>query len=425
MHNSDVVRHLESDYTEPVRDPLWSHIHLSPALRRVTETPPFRQLSRIRQLGPTYLVYPGATHTRLSHSLGVFHLARRLLIRLTRHPACPPISLEGAKAYLAAALLHDVGHFPYTHSFKSLPLAAHEALTGRHVCSGSLAERLRDDLGVDPEVVAAIVDEGRPDGADREIRLFRRLLSGSLDPDKLDYLNRDAYFCGVPYGLQDIDFALSRIVPDGYEGIGLDERGVTAVENILFSKYLMYRAVYWHRTVRVATAMIKKSVGLALEEGVIRPEDLYDLDDETLLARYATHRFSPFALIAGVAASMLYVPVAEAPFDPAIAGHTRLGNGSARARAEADLASSLSAAAGRRLAPYEIILDLPDPISFEADFPIFVNGERAPFDAQSVFNADVVRTFSERLRRFRLIVPPEVADRLSDPSRVLAEVLGG
>lgn len=416
MKSSDAIaRHLERDYTEPVRDPLWSHMYLSPAMMALVATAPFQQLSRIRQLGPTYLVYPGATHTRLNHSLGVFHIARRIIDRIIHHPEAPELTVDGVKAFLAAALLHDVGHFPYTHSFKSLPLLEHEQLTGRLVADGPLATTIRDELGIDPMRVAAIVDERLPADDDREVLLYRRLLSGSLDPDKLDYLNRDAYFCGVPYGLQDIDFALSRLVPDGYDGIGLAESGVTAVENILFSKYLMYRAVYWHRTVRVATAMIKKAVYLGLTSSEIEPDSLYGLDDELFLRRFADHRFPPFDLIRRVGARDLLKPAADVAWDPGRAAHRRLESMETRLRLEAEIADELGCAA------HEVIIDLPDPVSFEASFPIFAGGERAQFSERSVFSADVVARFTTHLRRIRLIIPEEIAARL-DAASLLSRV---
>jgi HD superfamily phosphohydrolase len=255
-----IIFHLDRDYRKPVRDPVWSNIYLSEELLKVIDSAPFRQLSRIKQLGPAFLVYPGATHTRLNHSLGVFHLSKRMIRTLLGFPSFGVMTLEGVKSFLCAALLHDLGHFPYTHSFKELPLKDHEVLTAEIVQSEPLASLLQNDVGVDPRRVAAIVDESMEPDGDEEVVFFRRILSGTLDPDKLDYLNRDAYFCGVPYGLQDIDFILSRLRPSAENGIALEQTGVSAVENLLFSKYLMYRAVYWHRTVRVATAMIKKAV---------------------------------------------------------------------------------------------------------------------------------------------------------------------
>lgn len=384
---------------------------------KLVNTPEFQQLSRIKQLGPTYLVYPGATHTRLNHSLGVFHLARRILTRLIQHPEAPRVTLEGVKAFLAAALLHDVGHFPYTHSFKSLPLAEHEHLTGLNVQTGQLRRRLTEDLGIDPHLVAAIVDETIDTEGNDEIHLYRNLLSGSLDPDKLDYLNRDAYFCGVPYGIQDIDFAISRIRPNGYDGIGLEETGVSAVENILFSKFLMYRAVYWHRTVRVATAMIKKAVHLGLESGVIRPEDLYGLDDELFIARFTDHPFQPFEMIGNVGSRRLLKPVATIPFDTTDPRHQSLEEIGTRRGLETTLATDLG------VPEHTVIIDLPDPISFEAHFPIFDGPDRFEFAEKSVFAPGVVRSFTETLRRIRLMVPREVVDEGFDGPALLDAAL--
>ncbi len=418
MQNGQTIwHHIETEYTAPVRDPLWSHIYLSPAMMRLVDTSEFQQLSRIKQLGPTYLVYPGATHTRLNHSLGVFHIAKRIVMRLVHHPDAPELTLEGVKAFLAAALLHDVGHFPYTHSFKSLPLVEHEQLTARIVTEGTLARRIRDELNVNPRDVAAIVDESLDTGGNPEIVLYRNLLSGSLDPDKLDYLNRDAYFCGVPYGLQDIDFALSRVVPVGYDGIGLEASGVSAVENILFSKYLMYRAVYWHRTVRVATAMIKKAVHMGLQHGAIQPNDLYGLDDELFITRFTDHTFPAFTLIAHVGTRRLLKPAADIPFDPADPRHHRLADMATRRAMEASLASELG------IPEHQVIIDLPDPISFEAHFPIFEEGHAHEFAEKSVFSADVVHRFTETIRRIRLIIPHETADRLGEARGHLEAIL--
>lgn len=419
-----VMRELREAHTEPVRDPVWRHIHLSPALMRLVDTPEFQQLNRIRQLGPTYLVYPGATHTRFSHSLGVVHVARQLLLHLCRREDAPTLSPEGVRAFLAAALLHDVGHFPYTHSFKTLPLAEHEELTGQIVRSGVLARRIRDDLGVSPGIVAAIVDQKLPCEDNREVQLYRRILSGSLDPDKLDYLNRDAYFCGVPYGTQDLDFALSRIVPAGYRGIALDAQGISAVENILFSKYLMYRAVYWHRTVRVATAMMRKAVYLALRENVLRPEDLYSLDDELLLARFRAiqeTKFPPVALLRRAAARNLLKPVADIAFSPADPDHRALEDNTHRERLEERIARELRSRGAPRA--WEVIIDLPDRVSFEAEFPIREEERLLDFSEVSVFSRDVVERFTTTLRRIRLILPEEAAEDLREPEAFLREMI--
>ena len=140
----------------------------------------------------------------------------------------------------------DLGHFPYAHSLKELPLEDHESLTARIVLDTPLAHVIATDAHADPEMIAKIVDTDLDDRNSKEIAIYRKILSGVLDPDKLDYLSRDAYFCGVPYGVQDVDFIISKLRYHQSEGLVLDEQGMHAVENVLFSKYLMYRSVYWH-----------------------------------------------------------------------------------------------------------------------------------------------------------------------------------
>lgn len=383
---------------------MWKHVYLSDGLLAVMDTPEFQQLNRIKQLGPAYLVYPGATHTRLSHSLGVYHIAFLMMRRLLGVSDSLAISLDGVKAYLCAALVHDLGHFPYTHSFKELPLSEHEHLTGRLIMETELGRIIREKVGTDPGMVAAIVDPSLV--ADTEITFFRRLLSGSLDPDKLDYLNRDAYFCGVPYGVQDIDFALSRLAFDSDVGLVLDVAGISAVENILFSKYLMYRAVYWHRTVRIATAMIKKAVHLGLKDGYLRADDLYFLDDDSFSRRFAGAGYRPFDLVSGVYARNLYKSVREIPFDPADPRHVALTDLDERHRLESRIARDLGASEDE----YSVIVDVPEAISFEVNMPVVTESGYVDYpEAGTVFTKDVVRDFTANLRKIRLIVRPDLA----------------
>jgi len=177
-----ILDHLENDYTEAVRDPVWKHIYLSRALLRVAEQEPFQKLDRIRQLGPAYLVYPGATHTRRSHSLGAFHVARRMITNLARRNADIPMTLAGVKAFLCACLLHDIGHYPFAHSLKDLDVEAHETLAAREIL-GDLSPVIRSHLDVDPAAVASIIDASLPTSLPAA-SFFRGILSGVLDPDK-------------------------------------------------------------------------------------------------------------------------------------------------------------------------------------------------------------------------------------------------
>ncbi len=415
-----IDRYFGREFLYPVRDPLWSHIYLSRGLRAIAASPEFQLLKGIKQLGPTHLVYPGATHTRLSHSLGVLELAKRTLGALLQSADLGFVTLEGVKAFLAAALLHDLGHFPYAHSLKELPLKSHERLTAEIIMDSSLEKTIRNHLGADPRMVAAIVDLRMPHEERDELRLFRSILSGVLDPDKLDYLNRDAFFCGVSYGIQDIDFVLSKLRYDRSVGLMLGIDGLTAVENVLFSKYLMYRAVYWHRTVRSATAMIKKAVHTAVRDGTLRACDLYRIDDEDFARTFSAKDYPPFGLIDKVSRGELHALAFEAPVAAVLGALPELATLDGRTRLERDIAATLGRRRTNGVSAESIILDVPEPISFEADLMIDSDAGIVPFpDSGTVFDRAVIAGFSRTLRKLRLFVEPAVMHDIDDPAGLL------
>jgi HD superfamily phosphohydrolase len=385
MEESDrILHHLENDYTEPIRDPVWKHIYVSRALLPVIEQEQFQKLDRIRQLGVAALVYPGATHTRRSHSLGVFHLARRMIMNLLRRNREVPVTMDGVKSFLCAALLHDIGHYPFAHSLKDLRVEAHESLAAREIVS-SFAPVIRESLHVEPEAVAAIIDKGTGYKGMVNVGFFWKILSGVLDPDKLDYLNRDAFFCGVPYGIQDVDFILEEVFPHAENGVAISPKGITALENILFSKYLMYKTVYWHKTVRIATAMIKKAIAMALEEGAIGTRDLYGLDDEQFSARFTPDVFPGFRLIEDTRRRIIHKQVLRLPFLETIPAHRELEDIGARLALERDIAGEAGRMLGRNVPADCIVVDVPERLSFDAAIPVV---DPAQLEAEEVESAD-------------------------------------
>jgi len=416
-----LLHFLEKEATEPVRDPLWKHIYLFKPFLRIFEEAPVQKLGGIKQLGPTHLVYPGATHTRLNHSLGVYHLAKRIMHQFIPYPIGAELTQEGLTAFLCAALLHDLGHYPFAHSLKELPVSDHEELTGKIIRETSLYRLIREEAKTDPEMVAAIVDETLPDQGSTEVRFYRQILSGVLDPDKLDYLNRDAYFCGVPYGIQDVDFIIGQLEPSRESGMVLKAKGLPAVENILFSKYLMYRTIYWHKTVRIATAMIKKAVYSALTEGVIKEQDLYGLDDQEFYTAFSPSKYSVFSLIHNVKARRLYKCVAEIDYSEENPTHRRLSGLKERTKEEARIAEHISAEIGVKVGPEEVILDIPEPISLEIDLSVAYDRQIIPYpDSGTVFKKPVVDGFTKVLRKIRLIVSGKAAGKLDKPGRFLS-----
>jgi HD superfamily phosphohydrolase len=413
---NDVRLALYDSYTEPIRDALWGHIYLTPGLAALAGSSPFMRLHRILQLGPAFRVYPGATHTRASHSIGVYYLARRLLIHLAEEGADRWLSAEGVKSFLCAALLHDLGHFPYTHSLKELPLEEHEVLTAK-IITGEL-KNLVAAAGGDPCYTAAIVDDSVA-APESELLFYRKLLSGSLDPDKLDYLSRDGRYCGVPYGAQDVDFILSRLHPHPERGVDIDSRGISGVESLLFSKYLMYRTVYWHRDVRSATGMVKKALLAGLESGLFTAEELYNLDDQGLFALIRQRSPSLFSLVDSVRNGRLYMTAAEIPFDEK--AHGKLLDLSQRSGLEQSLAAELSGVLGAGLEPEALIIDLPEPISFENS--LFVTDEDRVFaDSSSAFKSGLVDALVKSLRIIRVFVNPGYGERIRNFNKDILQI---
>ena len=243
---------------EVVRDPLWNNIRLEPEALAIIDTPAFQRLRYVRQLGHAFLVYPGATHTRFEHALGAYHLAGRV---------------TKEREVQLAALLHDIGHYPFSHALEEAGLPPHESLAARHLRSAELAAAI-DRLGVSTEKLLQLIQGSSASP-------LAGLISGSIDVDKLDYLSRDATMCGVPYGVIDVDRLLTSLTVSA-EGLALHPKGLAALESLLFGKYQMYRNVYWHHAVRSATAMFKRLVRRAIAARRLAADDIAVATDDAL-----------------------------------------------------------------------------------------------------------------------------------------------
>ncbi len=271
---------------EVIRDPLWDNIRLEPAAVSAIDTAAFQRLRYIRQLGHAFLVYPGATHSRFEHGLGAYHLARRALATLEERGELTGVSEEERLAVRLAALLHDIGHYPFSHALEEAGFISHESIGARRLSEGALGEVLRS-LGGPAllESIAAIM-QGRSSSP------LAGLVSGSLDLDKIDYLSRDARMCGVPYGTVDVDRLLSSLVLVTREHrteVGVQEKGTSALESLLFAKYQMYRNVYWHHAVRSATCMFKRAVRTTVASGAIDMDTVANATDGSLTVELLAH----------------------------------------------------------------------------------------------------------------------------------------
>ncbi len=397
VNDSILLSYLVSDFTVSVRDPLWGDMLFTPALSAFYRHPQMRKLDRIRQLGPVSLLYPGAVHTRFSHSLGVCDISRRMLISLLRN-GCRHLTKTGINSFLCAALLHDLGHFPFAHSLKDVVSRSHESLGTEIIRGDRELKELIKNAGADVDTVCCIICPEENPVTDPETIFYQHLLSGALDPDKLDYLSRDAYYCGVPYGVQDVSYITEHMY-------ALDSRpalkitNAASVEHLLFSKYLMYKNVYWHSATRCATAMVKNAVKMALSDNVIKEEDLYFLDDAEFLKLCESKKYKPFELVTLSSSGLLYNTNCE-----------RQCPGDLSDDEIEELRKNAASLAPGRSEKYQIIVDVPERISFETDISIIgTDGKVRPFySADELFSeTGVAYAFTKTLRKVRVYTPFE------------------
>lgn len=283
---------LLGDHGKAIRDPVWGYIHIPDPVLALVDTEDFQRLRTITQLGFVNLVYPGARHSRFEHSLGVFHLAKQFLLRLLSSD--PPLELEDEdiRTFVAATLLHDIGHYPFSHTLEELaPFFVHHEERARQIIldpSRSINRVLRNEFDLDPVSVANVIDyRNKSVDIPRRHLLLANILSGTLDPDKIDYLLRDSLFCGVPFGEsvnRDRLITSIKYDPSG-KRLAITSKGVSAVEALVFTNYQMYRNVYWHHTVRSATAMFKRAVQDVLSHSScqLRLDDFHGISESELI----------------------------------------------------------------------------------------------------------------------------------------------
>ena len=299
---------------EILRDPLWNNIRLDPVALALLDTPVVQRLRYVRQLGLAFLVYPGATHSRFEHALGTYHLTGVALRLLDEQGALTGVSQRDQQIVRAAALLHDVGHYPFSHALEEIGVTHHEEVARPLIMQGPVADALVHALGAKaPADVFALI-AGRSDNP------LQGLISGSIDLDKVEYLKRDAAMCGVPYGEIDVDRLLNSLVlvPHPVHGtatVGVHEKGLSALESLLFAKYQMYRNVYWHHAVRSATAMYKRLVAVAIEADALDASAVARFTDEGLLVKLEATALPPDAasMLAGIRERRLHKRTYECP----------------------------------------------------------------------------------------------------------------
>ena len=385
-----------------VRDPIHNYIQLGEMGSDLIDAPRVQRLRRIHQLGTGSLVYPGANHTRFEHSLGAYHLAGVAAHALG-------LDDDDRRAVQAAALLHDIGHGPFSHTADALYRdylgRSHEEVSIEALQKGALSDIL-DRHQVDPARVAQLIrGEGTLSG----------LVSGDLDVDRMDYLVRDSHYTGVHIGVD-----LVRLVQDlalTPRGLAIREGSLVAAEMLLITRLQMYATVYYHRTLRVAERMIERAFRLALDAGEIKPEQLPIMDDvaATMLLRHS--KTDAWRWMLAVDQRKLYKVALEEPIgdfrDDAVSG---VATSHAR---RTDLETRIAAALG--LAAHDVILDVPEPPHMpEYDARVLREDGRVEDLAQASALARSLGAAQRDHWRLRVIVPPS---KREDATKIAGELL--
>ncbi len=242
--------YIKLEKQQVFKDPLYGYIHVDYELiKKLINTSPFQRLRRVRQLSGVQMVFHGAEHSRFSHSMGVYEIANRFL---TVPDLSKALSDREKLIFLCAALLHDIGHGAYSHAFEDIFNVNHELiganLIEHHHEISSLLNEIDSKFASD---VASIIRK------EKKFPLIEQLISSQLDVDRLDYLERDAYFTGAAYGHIDLD-RLIRVmrIKDGQ--VVFKVSGIHAIENYLISRYHMYWQVYYHPVSRAYEVILEK-----------------------------------------------------------------------------------------------------------------------------------------------------------------------
>jgi len=387
-----------------IKDSVHDHIEISGVARDLLDTPTVQRLRRIKQLGTVTLVYPGANHTRFEHSLGVYHLANQALSHL---------GIEGQRAerVRATALLHDVGHAPYSHNIEDVIHRRtgkwHDDVHGL-LGEGEVA-RVLSEYGLNPDSVADLVaGEGR----------LGQLVSGELDVDRMDYLVRDAHHTGVPYGTIDVQRLVRELRFMNGELV-LAEGNVQTAESLLLARALMTPTVYSHHTARISKSMLRRAVERLLGESDTDAADLRRMDDHDLFSKLRNcpatedlvkridhrdlYKRAVWAEMGGVPESLL----------------SRSHEGIRRDEREIAVEAEVD--------PEEVVVEVPSrPGMKESSSRVVVNGEIRPLGDQSTL-VSALRAVQRDQWRLGVYAPEDAAERVGHAaSRILGlDIEGG
>jgi len=374
-----------------IRDPIHGYIRVEGIFQELVDTPEFQRLRRIRQLGFSYLVYPGANHTRFEHSLGVFHLSNYFEEKLG----------EDFELFQIASLLHDIGHGPLSHVsegiLKKYLRTEHENLMWlRNTVCGEIIEK----NGYSLREVSRIVSGSRHPG---------ELLSGAVDIDRMDYLLRDSHYTGVAYGIFD-HLRLIREMEFYGDKLVILEGGIQAAESLLISRFLMYPTVYNHHVSRIAESMFSRAIEYLFESGEITMDEFRKMDDYEITVRLLSSEGFPSEIMEMINERRLfkralYTNLSSISLEPSKLNARRL---------ERRIAEELG------IDPLYVIVDVPSDESGEFNIPVKIKDTIMDLKEASPL-VKMLRDAHKATMKIGIYAPKEIKGEVE---KVAREILG-
>ena len=247
-----------------IRDSIHGDLELTPYELRILDTKEMQRLRRIKQLGFTNLIYPGANHTRFEHSIGTMYLAGKLGNNLN-------LNEDTIELLRTTALLHDIGHAPFSHVSERVLKTKHEEISKQIIKNSTITDIIKEKFTT-KEIIKTLSGQTS----------YGQIISGELDVDRMDYLKRDSHYTGVAYGVIDIERLMYTLeLTDN--NLTLKPKGVQAAESTLLARYFMYPSVYQHHTTRIVNSMFRVCLKTLLEENIIKEKELTYFDEVELI----------------------------------------------------------------------------------------------------------------------------------------------